>query len=73
VITPAKVEVYFTTKAKRAAGTPDTTIFRVDTTRTYNTGSGPAVFDASRVSTMQLLLGGSDGSPFLIDYVAAWQ
>jgi len=73
VITPAKVEVYFTTKAKRAAGTPDTTIFRVDTTRTYNTSSGPAVFDASRVSTMQLLLGGSDGSPFLIDYVAAWQ
>jgi hypothetical protein len=77
VATDSLVEVYFNTKAGRASGKADTTIFSVDTTKQYQVNAGgkqvSAVFDASRLCTMELMLGGADGSEFDIDYVAVWQ
>ncbi len=76
-VTPTKVEVYWNSKARRASGIADTTIFRVDTTRNYTVNAGGnqvnARFDAPNLCDLQLLLGGSSGSPYQIDYVAVWQ
>lgn len=73
-----EVSVYWNTPARRAAGTPDMTIFRVNLNQQYpvhnpSEGNFQAFFDAPRLCDIQLLLGGSDGSPYLIDYVAVWQ
>jgi len=77
ISTPSKVECYFNTKAGRASGKADTTVWRVDTTRQYAVNASGqhvnAIFDASRLCDMQLLLGGASGSPFELDYVAVWQ
>jgi len=72
-----EVSVYWNTPPRRAAGTPDLTIFRVNLNQQYIVNAGgqrvSAFFDAPRLCDLQLLLGGSDGSPYLIDYVAVWQ
>lgn len=78
ICTPDKVEVYINSKARRASGIADTTIFRVDTHAFYNVnyysgGSGSSVFDAVRDCDLQLLIGGSSGSPYEFDYIAVWQ
>jgi hypothetical protein len=77
VVTPTKVEVYWNSKARRAQGIADTTYLRVDVTRNYTVNaSGQTVsakFDAVNLCDLQLLIGGSSGSPYEFDYIAVWQ
>jgi hypothetical protein len=76
-VTPQYVEVYFNSKARRARGVADTTIWRVDTHLTYNTSIGPAVYSATTLPSysMDLLFGGSNpgANIYEFDYIVGWQ
>ncbi len=77
VMTSAKIEVYINSKARRAQGIADTTIFRIFTNQLYSVNANgqrvQARFDAVNLCDLQLLIGGSSGSPYEFDYIAVWQ
>lgn len=77
-MTSAHIEVYWNTPTRRAQAITDTTLFRIFTNQNYDVKDGNGIhyqakFDAVNLCDLQLLIGGSSGSPFDLDYIAVWQ